>query len=169
VLFSEEGYVLRAISISVEDAKSLSSRNEHQNGWVLTTNQSLLYHNNVIDITNGLNAILGIEPPAPVVRSKAGKGKALDPIQGEHSIASQKPIIEYYVAGKKVMSNVFAEALSQSKMALRTVYYSDGSSKTTEWDAKSFTSESNLSHNIYSGPLRNWPSKGIVKLVLETE
>jgi len=58
ILFSKEGNVLKAIEINAKDAKSLSKRNNHQNGDVLTTSKELLEHQKSKNITDDLQNII---------------------------------------------------------------------------------------------------------------
>jgi len=58
ILFSKEGNIIKAIEINVEDAKSLSKQNKHQNGYVLTTSKNLLEHYNSKNITDDLQNII---------------------------------------------------------------------------------------------------------------
>lgn len=57
----------------------------------------------------------------------------------------------------------FQFELINTKQAEITIFFKDGSHSVKCWDAKKLTQESNLLANIWSGPLRNWKNKGIVK------
>jgi hypothetical protein len=61
VLFSKEGNILKAVEIDSKTAERLSTRNEHQNGKVLTTNQELLSNPKSKDITSDLQILLIIK------------------------------------------------------------------------------------------------------------
>lgn len=58
ILFSEDGYVLRAIEVDVEAAKKFAKKNSHQNGYIITTNNDFLYGKHAKDITSELENIL---------------------------------------------------------------------------------------------------------------
>lgn len=60
----------------------------------------------------------------------------------------------------------FKFELINTKQAEITIFFKDGSHSVKCWDAKKLTQESNLLANIWSGPLRNWKNKGIVKAEL---
>lgn len=58
VLFAPDGHILKAIELDSDNAKKISKYNQHQNGWIITTNRSLLDHKKSNDITDGLNIML---------------------------------------------------------------------------------------------------------------
>ena len=58
VLFAPNGHILKAIELDSDNAKKISKYNQHQNGWIITTNRSLLDHKKRNDITDGLNIML---------------------------------------------------------------------------------------------------------------
>lgn len=63
----------------------------------------------------------------------------------------------------------FKQNLVQKKSAWKELHFTDGTIKIEEWIAKQFKETSNLKANIWSGPLRNWKSKNIKKLILSIE
>lgn len=63
----------------------------------------------------------------------------------------------------------FKRNLVQQKSAWKELHYTDGTIKIEEWVANQFKETSNLKSNIWSGPLRDWKSKNISKLILSSE
>jgi hypothetical protein len=63
--------------------------------------------------------------------------------------------------------SMFKSLLIQRKRAYVRLYTSDGKAgPVTEWNAERFTETSNLRGNLFSGYLRNWKNRGIVKAEL---
>lgn len=60
----------------------------------------------------------------------------------------------------------FKVQLLKSKEAEITLYKNDGSREILYWNASRFKPESNLRGNLWSGQLRGWQQKGIVKAEL---
>ena len=58
LLFDREGEVLKAIESPVNIAKEYGKRNEHQNGWVITTNKDFLNEERNKDLTDIFNNLL---------------------------------------------------------------------------------------------------------------
>ncbi|EPM4947192.1 TPA: hypothetical protein NJ372_003533 [Vibrio parahaemolyticus] len=63
----------------------------------------------------------------------------------------------------------FRQCLINQKQAWKVFQYADGRVSTEEWSAQQFGEHSNLKSNIWSGALRGWKNKGIVRLTLTTE
>jgi hypothetical protein len=57
----------------------------------------------------------------------------------------------------------FLKQLIERKAAWVKIDYQDGSSETIPWHASRMKPTSNLRANIWSGQLRDWKAKGIVK------
>ena len=57
ILFEPSGAIKQAIEVPVEIAQKYGAVNSHQNGWVITTSQSFLNNNDVIDLTGEFNFI----------------------------------------------------------------------------------------------------------------
>ncbi|WP_435248211.1 hypothetical protein ACMAZD_00875 [Vibrio sp. nBUS_14] len=75
-----------------------------------------------------------------------------------------RPIVEFIPNEPEFKKN-----LVQKKSAWKELHFNDGSVKVEEWIASQFKETSSLRSNIWSGPLRDWKSKGIKKLILSTE
>jgi hypothetical protein len=66
--------------------------------------------------------------------------------------------------------NGFRSLLIQQKRAYVVIYKSDGTIEPVkEWTASRFTESSSLRNNIFSGHLRNWKQRGIVKAVFSID
>jgi len=63
----------------------------------------------------------------------------------------------------------FREKLLKFHSAKWTIIYSDGNRKEGIWDARNISESSNIQSNIYSGKLRDWKKKGIVKAIYEVK
>ena len=63
----------------------------------------------------------------------------------------------------------FKRNLVQQKSAWKELHYTNGTIKIEEWVARQFKETSSLKSNIWSGPLRDWKSKNISKLILSSE
>ena len=63
----------------------------------------------------------------------------------------------------------FRNALLVSKQAKVEMFKKDGTCETGIWKARSISSESNILSNIWSGYLRNWKEKGIVRAVFTVQ
>ena len=57
----------------------------------------------------------------------------------------------------------FNERLWERQQAQVILYKADGTTKRKTWDASRFTATSNLRGNLWSGYLRGWADRGIVK------
>jgi len=64
-------------------------------------------------------------------------------------------------------SDEFKSKLVKVQKAEIVIHYADSSHKVKIWKASKFNNESNLLANIWSGPLRDWKKKGIVRAELE--
>jgi hypothetical protein len=60
----------------------------------------------------------------------------------------------------------FKSQLIQQKEAEVVLYKTDNTREVNTWKANRFTSNSSLRGNIWSGPLRGWKDKGIIKAEL---
>lgn len=60
----------------------------------------------------------------------------------------------------------FKHLLIRDKFAEITFYLNDGSRNVQVWNAKKFSESSNLRANLWSGQLRDWKAKGIIKAEL---
>lgn len=63
----------------------------------------------------------------------------------------------------------FKACLVNQKQAWKIFQFIDGRESIEEWSAQQFGLHSNLMANIWSGALRGWKNKGIVRLTLMTE
>lgn len=59
----------------------------------------------------------------------------------------------------------FRNALQVSKQAKVEMFKKDGTCETRMWKARSISADSSILSNIWSGYLRNWKEKGIVRAV----
>ena len=78
-------------------------------------------------------------------------------------IAMKKPEIIFYPN-----EDIFKKDLLDKKRAEITIYHKNGNRDIILWEAKRFTEKSNLRANLWSGYLRNWSEKGIVKVEITT-
>lgn len=166
VLFTKDGNILKAIEINAKDAQVLSKADNHQNGDILTTNKDLLNHSKSRDITNELQAIINGQPPQELV-------------SGEQTL--QKNYVENKIIKSSIIKNndfelefvpcdekLFKQQLLQTKKANRTWFYLSGKILNDTWDARSFTTESNLRGNINSNnKVKQRNETGLIKLKLE--
>jgi hypothetical protein len=82
--------------------------------------------------------------------------------QSSHNFNGDKIEIEFLPADE----NRFRSSLIQRKRAYVVIHNIDGTIEPAkEWNASRFTESSNLRNNIFSGYLRNWKQRGIVKAV----
>jgi len=175
VLFSKEGNILKAIEIDSVIAEELSTRNEHQNGKVLTTNHELLNNECAVDITNDLQSILenkyvGIKNIDKTCENRTlakpdninlSKHEEVDYLNTRMSVT---PAIELYPDNY----NVFKSELIRVKQAKRTWYYNNGKTKTEIWNASNFTEESDIKANVKTNSTyRKWKELGITKVRIE--
>ncbi len=89
------------------------------------------------------------KPEAVIIR-------LLDEIEGKTTV---KPDLIFHPADE----NEFKQQLIRRKEAQIVLYKADGSSEKLYWNANRFTEESNLRGNLWSGYLRGWKKKNIVK------
>ena len=61
----------------------------------------------------------------------------------------------------------FKNNLLKKKQANWMIFYADGREENGFWDAGNFMESSNLRSNIWSGYLRNWKNRGIIKAIFE--
>lgn len=78
-------------------------------------------------------------------------------------ITMKKPEIIFYPN-----EDIFKKDLLDKKRAEITIYHKNGNRDIILWEAKRFTEKSNLRANLWSGYLRNWSEKGIVKVEIAT-
>lgn len=114
-----------------------------------------------IDITEELYLRLGthsvgFETPAQVIE------RLLDHYEAKDNL--KRPVVEFSPDEAEFKRN-----LVRLKSAWKELHFNDGSVRVEEWVASQFKETSNLKSNIWSGPLRDWKSKGIKKLILFTE
>ncbi|MEZ9245924.1 hypothetical protein AB4179_16910 [Vibrio lentus] len=76
----------------------------------------------------------------------------------------ERPVIEFVPN-----ESDFKRSLILKKSAWKELHLNDGTVKIEEWVASQFRETSSLRSNIWSGPLRDWKSKDIKKLILSTE
>ena len=69
-----------------------------------------------------------------------------------------KPILEFIPNEEE-----FSKKLSEKHFAKRIIYFQNGEQKEEEWDASNFNDPSKLRSNIFSGPLRDWEKRGIIR------
>lgn len=80
---------------------------------------------------------------------------------------SHPPKIEFFIGGKIVSKSTFNDRLLEHKQAERIWFYFDGTIKKENWNASSFTENSDLMANIKtSATFRKWKAKGIIKVEL---
>lgn len=82
----------------------------------------------------------------------------------EDKLNQDRPVVKFLPNESE-----FKRHLVQKKSAWKELHFNDGSVKVEEWVASQFKETSNLRANIWSGPLRDWKSKSILKLILSTE
>lgn len=97
--------------------------------------------------------VIGFDSPENVI------SRLLDQAEGK---TIQKP--ELFFEPKN--EDEFKARLLETKEAEITLYKNDGSREILHWNAHRFKPESNLRANLWSGQLRGWPEKGIVKAEL---
>lgn len=73
----------------------------------------------------------------------------------------RKPELIFYPS-----EDEFKENLLEQKRALVSLHKSNGTREIVEWKATRFSSNSSLRGNLWSGLLRNWETKGIIKAEL---
>lgn len=96
---------------------------------------------------------VGFDTPDQVIQ------RLLDEVEFKQEI---KPLLLFIPSEK-----AFKEKLIADKRAEITLHKIDGSREITVWNAGRFNQESNLRANLWSGYLRNWKEKGIIKAELE--
>lgn len=168
VLFSKEGNVLKAIEIDSETAEKLSTRNDHQNGNVLTTNNELLNNKNAKDITIHLQKLLDSKQTTTLNFLSSNDVEIKNQKQENSNIVNtilfSPPTIEFYPEN----INIFKKELLRVKKAKRTWFHSNGSNKSEIWNASNFTESSDIKANIKTNSTyRKWKELGIVKVKLE--
>ena len=97
--------------------------------------------------------VIGFESPERVIV------RLLDQSEGK---VIQKPELFFSPANE----DKFKAQLLQSKEAEITLYKNNGPREILRWNASRFKPESNLRGNLWSGQLRGWQEKGIVKAEL---
>lgn len=96
---------------------------------------------------------VGFDSPEQVIQ------RLLDQVEFK---ADHKPSVSFIPS-----EEAFKEKLIETKRAEITLYKMDGSREVTIWNARRFNDDSRLRANLWSGYLRNWKDKGIVKAELE--
>lgn len=99
------------------------------------------------------------DTPNTVISRLLDKCEHLD-IEKEKSV--KKPEIVFFPTNEEK----FKEELLVEQIAEITLYKNDGSREVKTWDAKRLTKSSNIRANLWSGQLRSWEKKGIVKAEL---
>lgn len=97
--------------------------------------------------------VIGFDSPENVIN------RLLDMAEGK---PEKKPELQFTPANE----DEFKAQLLETKQAELTIYKSDGSRELVYWSAHRFTPDSNLRSNLWSGYLRGWQNKGIVKAEL---
>jgi len=82
----------------------------------------------------------------------------------EAKLNQERPVVKFVPNESE-----FKQNLVQKKSAWKELHFNDGSVKVEEWIASQFKETSSLRSNIWSGPLRDWKSKGVSKLILSIE
>jgi hypothetical protein len=93
---------------------------------------------------------IGFDTPAAVIE------RLLDQATGK---PETKPELLFYPTDEET----FKLQLLKNKEAEIVTYRNDGSREINHWKANRFSPTSSLKGNIWSGPLRGWKEKGIVK------
>lgn len=96
---------------------------------------------------------VGFDTPDAVIQ------RLLDLKDGKKEV---KPELVFWPADE----NKFKSELIQKKEAEVVIYKSDETREVNTWKANRFAPNSSLRGNIWSGPLRGWKEKGIVKAEL---
>ena len=103
----------------------------------------------------------GFDTPAAVIERVLNIHEGKSPSDDDnldHAIAA-KPKVIFHPSDEKE----FLRRLVENGSAYVRVLKRDGSLDTSEWHASRMTLDSNLRANIWSGRLRDWKEKGIVK------
>ncbi|WP_052198318.1 hypothetical protein [Pectobacterium fontis] len=74
---------------------------------------------------------------------------------------SQRPELTF----KPESEELFKQELIRTKYAKVELYKADGSKEEGEWNARTINQTSSLRSNLWSGYLRNWKEKGIIRAV----
>lgn len=98
----------------------------------------------------------GFETPASVIE------RLLDAYDKNQK--QKKPEIIFVPDEKR-----FRLQLLQKQSAWKLFEFSDSTSHLEQWNANRFTESSNLRANLWSGSLRDWQTKGIVRLTLSID
>ncbi|NOH84777.1 hypothetical protein F0249_13225 [Vibrio sp. 03-59-1] len=88
--------------------------------------------------------------------------KLLDHYEAKDNL--DRPVVEFVPNESEFKRN-----LIQQNFAWKELHFNDGSVKIEEWVASQFKETSSLRSNIWSGPLRDWKSKNVSKLILSIE
>jgi hypothetical protein len=96
-----------------------------------------------------------------ILNNLFGKRKTSLSKDGSSKVLS-KPILEFVPNESE-----FKKRLLEKHFAKRTIFYKNGGEKKEEWDASNLNESSDLRGNIFSGPLRDWEKKEIIKVILE--
>jgi hypothetical protein len=90
-------------------------------------------------------------------------------IEQKNRYQGNSPFKEYYFQGKRCTQREMEKKLTQTNYARRTVFYKDGTTKTSVWNTSNFNQRSMLSGNLHSGPLKRWKSEGIVGIRIDVD
>jgi len=106
------------------------------------------------DIFKRLEAkAIGFDTPEMVIK------RLLDEVDG-------KPVIKPVITFDPSDENDFKKCLLETKEAEIAIYKADGTREIFHWNAPNFGEYSNLRRNLWSGYLRGWKEKNIVKAEL---
>lgn len=95
---------------------------------------------------------MGFDTPEKVIK------RLLDEVDGKTS----KPELIFEPSDE----DEFKRQLIETREAEIAIYYADGKRKISHWDAKNFSSRSNLRGNLWSGYLRDWKRRNIIRAEL---
>jgi len=113
----------------------------------------------------------GFDTPANVIRRLLDYYESEQTMQEESKPrqyvqqATDRPEIILQPEGERA----FKSALLRSKAAWVLIHKSDGATHLYKWRATRFKKTSDVKKNLYSGYLRNWRKKGIVKCEIATD
>lgn len=158
ILFNEQGLIKKGLEIPVEIAKEYAVKNNHQNGWIITTTQKLLNDERSKDISIELSLLINFKKTSsekcqPIITSLSSKNN----ISGNQLLIALNP------------SNPeeFKAKLLVSKLAEIKTTYSDGRTELKKWNADRFKQSSNVLNNIRSRPeyrAGQWQANCIIRV-----
>lgn len=106
---------------------------------------------------------VGFDTPANVIE-RLLDNQGLAPLPENTKSLKDKPSLHFFPDEEK-----FKELLIHKKKAYVKIEMQNGQVQIEEWSAKRFSEDSNLRGNIWSGYLRGWKEKGIVKAVFAVD